>query len=129
MFADLLVHRLQVYARSGKRDRFGQRADTNPTELTGDPVATYNCRAYMKAGGLEMEERNIDVFSRVWRVFLEPTADVYEDDACKVIDVDGTVLVATAKVRDIQPKHDSLGVHHIELDLWEHAGPNPRRPA
>ncbi len=127
MFADLLPHRVEVYARSGKRDRFGQARDSNPSQLVGEPIATYPCRAYMKSGGLEMEERNIDVFARVWEMFTDVGADIREDDAVRVLGSDGSVLVTIAKIKDAETVYDATGPHHQEFMVWEHSGPNPKR--
>ena len=127
MLSDLLVHRVEVYARSGRRDRFGQQKDSNPSQLVGDPIATYPCRVYMKSGGLEMEERNVDVFARVWEMFTDLDADIREDDAVRVLGQDGTVLVTVAKIKDAETVFDGTGPHHKEFMVWEHTGPNPRR--
>ena len=128
MFSDLLIHRVEVYARSGRRDRFGQPVDANPGQHSGEVLAAYPCRAHMKAGGLEMEERNIDVFVRVWEVFTDLSADIREDDAVRVIDPrDDSVLVNRAKIKDGEVVYDSSGPHHKEFMVWEQSGPTPAR--
>ncbi len=127
-FADLLVQKVQVFARSGRTDRFGQPKDSNPSQITGSPVATYPCRINLKSGGLEMEERNIDVFARVWLMFVKLDASVNENDVVRVIGSDGsTVVVTSAIVKDVETINDSTGPHHKEILVWERTGPNPAR--
>ena len=125
---DLLVETVQVYARSGRTDRFGQAKDSNPSQITGSPVATYPCRVNLKSGGLEMEERNIDVFARIWQMFVKPDANVNENDVVRVLGSDGsTVLVTSAIVKDVETVYDGVGPHHKEILVWERTGPNPAR--
>lgn len=126
-FADLLVHEVEVYARSGRTDRFGQARDSNPSQISSTVLATYPCRAYLKAGGLDMEERNIDVFIRVWSMFVEPTADIREDDVVRVLGSDGELRVNRAKIKDVEVVYDADGPHHKEIALWEQSGPTPAR--
>lgn len=132
----LLLHHVEVYARIAdeqgkqKRDRFGQPLSVNPRqhEVGGEYlVATYPCRSYMKTGGLLMEDRMVDVFQRVYMMYTELGALIYEDDAVRVLDANGKVLINLAKVQDSETKYDGIGPHHKEFTLWEQAGPNPKR--
>lgn len=135
-FSALLLHTVEVYARAAEGDgtqrvdRFGQPLSINPRQhQTGGEtlVATYPCRVYMKAGGLIMAEKQIDTFERVWTMFTEVDAAIYEDDAVRVLDADGNVLINLAKVKDSDVKFDSTGSHHKEFSIWEQSGPNPQR--
>jgi hypothetical protein len=136
-FTDLLIHTVEVYARAtvvaggtAKLDRFGQPLSVNPRQhdVGGlDLVATYPCRTYMKAGGLVMMERAIDTFERVYEMFTDVDALIYEDDAVRILDADGVVLVNLAKIKDSETKFDSTGAHHKEFMVWVQSGPNPVR--
>jgi hypothetical protein len=136
-FTDLLIHTVEVYGRAtevedgtAKLDRFGQPLSVNPRqhEVGGQTlVATYPCRAYMKAGGLVMMERAIDTFERVYEMFTDVDALIYEDDAVRILDADGEVLVDLAKIKDSETKFDSTGPHHKEFSVWVQSGPNPQR--
>lgn len=127
MFADLLVHTVEVYARSGRVDRFGQPVDSNPGQQGGTVLATYPCRAYLKSGGLNFEERQRDVFERAWEMFTELDADIREDDSVRVVAADASVLVNKCIIKDVETVYDGTGPHHKEYALWEQDGPNPRR--
>lgn len=128
---DLFIHRVEVYARSGRRDRFGQPVDVNPRQHTeGETItATYPCRAYMKAGGLTMMERAIDTFESVWMMYTDLSAEIYEDDAVRIVDPrTGAVIVPLAKIKDAETVYDGRGAHHQEFSVWVQSGPNPKRP-
>ena len=128
MFTELLVHSVEVYSRSGKTDRFGQPKDSNPGQTTGSPVATYPCRIDLESGGLALMERAEDAYERVWTMFTEHDVLIYEDDALRVLNADGDVLVNKAKVKVSERLSDSLVGHHREWTLIEQSGPNPERP-
>lgn len=130
----LLIHKLEVYRRAedgdGNRltDRFGQELAVNPRqhEVGGETlVHTYSCRAYMKTGGLLMNERMVDTFQRYFVVFTDIDVDINEDDACRCIGVDGHVIFDLLKIKDSETKYDSRGPHHCEFTMWEQSGPNP----
>lgn len=132
----LLIHKVEVYARLAdeqgkqKRDRFNQPLSVNPRqhEVGGEQlVATYPCRAYLKSGGLLMEDRMVDVFQRQWTMSTDTTAVIYEDDALRVLDRAGNVLINLAKVKSSSMKFDGDGPHHKEFLLWEQSGPNEKR--
>jgi hypothetical protein len=136
-FTDLLIHTVEVYGRAAedetgtaKLDRFGQPLSVNPRqhEVGGQTlVATYPCRVYLKAGGLVMMERAIDTFERVYCMFTEPDTLIYEDDAVRVLDQNGRVLINLAKIKDAEEKYDGAGPHHMEFAVWEQSGPKPER--
>lgn len=122
----LLLHEVEVYRRSGRTDRFGQPVDVNPRQhVAGENiVARYPCRAYMKSGGLVMQERSIDVFERRWIMYTELDADIREDDAVRIIDpVDGREILEISKISDSEVKYDSIGPHHKEFTIWNQGGP------
>lgn len=130
-FSDLLIHRVEVYARSGRKDRFGQPVDVNPRQhVAGETItATYPCRVWMKAGGLVMMERAIDTFERVYAMYTNLDAEIYEDDAVRVYDPQtNEEIIALAKVKDSESKYDGRGAHHKEFTIWVQSGPSPARP-
>ena len=132
MFSELLVHTVDVYARSGRKDRFGQPVDVNPRQhVAGEAiVATYPCRVYQRSGGLTTVERSIDVFERIWEMFTEADADIREDDAVRVTDADGNVLINLAKIKSEERVFASgLAPHHRQYAIWEQSGPTPARTA
>jgi hypothetical protein len=125
-FEQLLIHTLEVYRRTGATDRFGQPQSVNPRqhEVGGETlVHTYPCRAFMNAGGLEFNERDIDTFSRQFCVYTTVDVDINEDDALRCIGVDGHIIFGLLKIKDSETKYDSKGPHHCEFTCWEQAGP------
>lgn len=123
MFVDLLIHELRVYRRTGAVDRFGQPVDANPSQA-GSLTATYRCRLSGKSGGRVNDERSLDVFEVLHRVFLEPEADVREDDTVSVIDpASGYELMPRAKVWRKGVISDGTGIHHLEVDCKVQRGP------
>ena len=122
MFADLLIHTLEVYRRSGAVDRFGQPVDSNPS-VTGPLTASYRCRLSGKSGGRVNDERSLDVFEVLHRVFVEPTADVQEDDTVRVISAEGVEIMPRAKVWRKAHISDAIGIHHLEVDCQVQRGP------
>jgi hypothetical protein len=124
MFADLLVHEVEVRRRSGNRDRLGQPTDSNPGKLTGAPVATYPCRLTRSRGGLAMQERSLDVFVNRFNLYTELGVDIREDDGVRVLDPDtGLELLVAAKVLNKTVASDRLGPHHLEFELIVQRGP------
>lgn len=122
----LLIHSLQVYRRSGETDRFNQPKSVNPRQHQVDGeslVHTYPCRAYMSAGGLVFNEKDIDTFERQFTVYTDIGVDIHEDDAVRCVGVDGHVIFGLAKVKDSETKYDKTGPHHCEYTVWEQAGP------
>ena len=127
MFSELLIHELQVYRRSGAVDRFGQPVDANPSQA-GPLTATYSCRISSKSGnqigGRVQDEYSHDVFEVNFRVFVEPTADVREDDTVLVLDPrTGFELMPKAKVWRKSTISDMNDVHHLEIDCRAQRGP------
>ena len=127
MFSELLIHTVQVYARSGRTDRFGQPVDSNPSQVSATPTSTYPCRAYRKTGGRVMQERSIDVFEKPWMIFTETSADIYEDDIVRVVDADGNELLDKSAITYAETVYDGAGAHHKEFTIIEQSGPNPAR--
>lgn len=135
-FSGLLIHTVEVYRRrevDGKRvrDRFGQELSINPRqhEIGGETlVGTYPCRAYMKSGGLLMEERMVDVFQRIFMLYTDHTVDIREDDAVRVYGENGHVIIGLAKVKDSEVKYAMHTPHHAEFTIWEQAGPGTTNP-
>lgn len=125
-FRDLLIHTVEVYRRTGAADRFGQPQSVNPRQhqVGGETlVHTYPCRAYMNAGGLKFAERTIDTFERQFVVYTDIDVDISEDDALRVIGVDGHIIIGLSKIKDSETKYDANGPHHCEYTVWEQAGP------
>jgi hypothetical protein len=129
MYSTLLPHTVQVFARSGRVDRFGQPVDVNPRKhREADIIGTYPCKAYMRSGGLVNQERSIDVFERVHEMFTELNADIQENDAVRVLDETGAVFINLAYIKDSETKYAGMRPHHKEFTLFEQSGPNPGRP-
>ena len=131
-FSRLLIHKLEVYRREKDGDgnplvdRFGQELSINPRDHQVDGetlVHTYPCRAYMKSGGLLMNERMVDTFERYFVVYTDVDVDIREDDALRCIGVDGHIIFGLLKIKDSETKYDSRGPHHCEFTVWEQAGP------
>lgn len=123
MFADLLIHELDVHRRTGQVDRFGQAVDQNPSQA-GPLTGTVPCRLSSPKGGRINDERSTDVFEVTHKIFCLPDADVREDDTVVVRDpVSGYVLLAAAKVRRKSPISDAAGIHHLELEAVTQRGP------
>lgn len=109
MFANLLIHELRVYRRSGNPDRFGQPAQDH-SEWT-----RYRCRSTNAQGGEQNDERSHDVVLTNHTVFVERGADVRESDLVSVFDRDGQEVVPAGQVLLKRPVYDGVGSHHIEL--------------
>mgnify|MGYP001573210218 CR=1 FL=1 len=119
------MHEVEVRRRSGATDRFGQPVDANPTEgATGALVGRFKCRLDPGKGGLVNQERSRDVFEVRHMLYMEPDADVREDDTIKVTDTrTGTVLLPSAKVKVKGTSYDARGAHHLEVEAWVQRGP------
>lgn len=125
MLPDLLIHRVEVYRRSGRTDRFGQPVDVNPRQHAEDevPIHTYPCRLNRGKGGMVMMERSIDTFETTWCMYCEAGVDIREDDAVRVIDPNtGEVLAPMCRVKVKSSASDRFGTHHLEFDLWAQKG-------
>ncbi len=127
MFTNLLIHELQVYRRSGDLDRFGQPVDYNPT-FAGALTATYPCRISGKSGnqsgGRDTDDYSRDVFEINYRVFVDPDADVREDDTVLVLDPRTSFeLMPKAKVTRKSVISDGSATHHLEIDCRVERGP------
>lgn len=121
----LLVHKVTRTRRTGRRDRFQQQVDVNPQSAQDGEVAEYPCRAWMKSGGMVMQERSVDVFERYWVMYTALDVDILEDDSVSITDPGtGRVMLAKAKVSDSEVKYDMNGPHHLEFTLWNQGGPN-----
>ena len=130
MFSSLLPQTVEVYARSGQVDRFGQPVDSNPRQnKLGRLIGSYPCRVYAKSGGLVNQERSLDVFERVWAMLTELSADIQENDAVRVIAPGGAIEVNLAVIKDSGVIYTGDKAHHKEFTLLEQSGPNPERPA
>lgn len=125
MLADLLIHEVQVFRRSGKRDRFGQQVDVNPSQIDiSTPTATYPCRLSNPRGGLVMQERAVDVFEVRYVIFTATGVDLNEDDSVRVIDPRTDYeLLPISKIALKKVVSDGTGVHHLEYEVWSQAGP------
>ena len=125
MFSDLLIHTVEVYRRTGLKDRFGQPMSVNPRQniSAGEAlVHVYPCRVDRGTGGLTMQERSIDVFETMWEMFTNPDVDIRTDDACRVLDEVGNELVPMAKCKVKSAAADSAHTHHLEFILWAQSG-------
>lgn len=133
-FSALLIHTVEVYRRTTendgvthKKDRFNQDLSINPRqhEVGGETlVHTYPCRVNRGRGGLLMNERMVDTFEQLWCMYTEPGVDIITDDACRVLDQDGTELVPLSKVKVKSAAANSARTHHLEFDLWAQSGPS-----
>lgn len=135
-FAGLLIHTAYVYRRrtlangEQKTDRFGQPTQD---EQVHHRLAT---RCTAASGGRQFGERMQDVVQVNHKLFLEPDADIREDDVVTVIGVPITEapaasdaagiaaivagprkIVEDAVVDLVAPRDDGVGAHHIEVKI------------
>jgi hypothetical protein len=127
VFTNLLIHELQVFRRSGDVDRFGQPVDANPT-FAGPATGSYPCRISSKSGnqsgGRDTDDYSQDVFEINYRVFVDPDADVREDDTVMVLDPRTSYeLMPKALVTRKAVVSDGVAAHHLEIDCRVERGP------
>lgn len=127
-FAGLLPHQLRVFRlREGldaqpARDRFGQ-IDSKISEMKEQPNA-YPCRMTTASGGERNGERMSEVYVTQHRVYLQPGADVREDDRVKVIDpADGNIILPDGNVKLVRRVYGAQKLHHLELVVEVYRGP------
>lgn len=128
-FADLLCHTVEVYRRSarlsppGDIDRFGQPEDANPSQMPDDQlVGTYRARLQPKSGGLTMEERSQDVFTK-YRTLYTEMVDILEDDIVRVLDEGGAEMLPKSKVYSKDVATGYGAADHLEITLISQTGP------
>lgn len=118
-YADLLVHRAEVLRRTTGTDRMGQ-----PVEKYTTVHAALPCRVNAAKGGERNNERMSQTFGVTHRCFLEPGADVHEDDRVVVTGQAGEVVLPEARVVLRRPVYaGGPGEHHLEVDLEALRGP------
>jgi hypothetical protein len=129
-FEGLLIHKAEVYRREEingqpKVDRFGQQLSVNPRqhEIGGETLfATYPCRANLARGGLLQEERFVDTFQQMWKIFLKPYVDIETTDAVRILDEDDNEIVPLSKVQLKAVAANGISRHHLEITVWAQLG-------
>ena len=113
-FDSLLIHTCDIGTLTqGVADAYGTPAETWPLSYTSEP-----CRMMSTTG------REIKVGAKVmisdWKLFIDDTVLVDEQDRISNIKVRATGVVIDASIYEIllvQPRSDSTILHHSELAL------------
>ncbi len=113
-FDNLLIHTCDIGALTqGVADAYGTPAETWPPSYTAEP-----CRI-MSTTGREVKVGAMVMISD-WKMFVEDTVTVDEQDRISNIKVRATGVVIDASTYEIlmvQPRSDSTIQHHKELLL------------
>jgi hypothetical protein len=124
LFSGLLIQTCVVYRRQqsnskDKADPFGQ-----PTRDEKEHTR-FPCRCSTARGQRSNLDRMQDVVNATHTLFLEPNADVLENDVVTVLQappgaaaVDSDRHIVTkARVNLVRPIMDGVQLHHLEADL------------
>lgn len=121
-FDSLLAQTARVWRRAGgsnARDRFGQPVDA------WSQVGDFPCRiGAAMSGGEQDTERMREVYHLQNTVYLQPDADVHEDDQIQVLDPNDEEIFPRADVRHRQVVVGYDGTaHHLECAIEVSRGP------
>lgn len=76
------------------------------------------CRLNEKTGGLSFTERTHDTLQESGTLFLQPGANIREDDSVEVYDPRTQyALLKDATVAQMRNVYDSRSLHHVECRL------------
>jgi hypothetical protein len=124
LFSGLLIQTAIVYRR--QQSHGGDKTDPfNQPTRDEKEFARFPCRCSTARGGRSGQDRMQDVVNVTHELFLEPSADILEDDVVTVLQappgaaaVDSDRHIITkARVNLVRPIMDGVQLHHLEADL------------